>query len=117
MKHNSKEATKLVASSSELRNNAFIGADVSNSNGHEVRFKKTIVSPPVERSTRSHRHDLTEDDLTSLTTMVSMLQIDGVARMPTAKGPSTATTTTASANVGAISSAPTPQLPMGATGP
>ena len=116
MKHNSKEATKLVASSSELRNNAFIGADVSNSNGHQVRvrFKKTIVSPPVERSTRSHRHDLTDDDLTSLNTMLSMLQIGGVDCLPTAKGPSTAT---ASANVGAISSAPTPQLPMGATGP
>ena len=113
MKHNSKATTKAVAASSELRNNAFIEADESNSNGRHVRFKKTIVSPRVGRSARLRSNDVTEDDLSLLSTMVSMLQVGGhtaeAASLRNAKGSSTAATATiAMTNFNAISAAPTP---------
>ena len=117
MKHNLKATTKAVAASSELRNNAFIEADESNSNGRHVRFKETIVNPRVGRSARLRSNDVTEYDLSLLTTMVSTLQVGGHATeaargsssLRNAKGSSTAATTTpACSNFNAISAAPTP---------
>ena len=87
MKHNAKATAKSIGSSSAFCANPYIptsivqsgNGGIASSQGRHVRFETTIIQSPVLRSARSRNtsHALTEDDLGSINSMMSSLQIRG----------------------------------------